>query len=166
MGDIGGLKRELYLRKSALSFLIVFLNLMILKRSKILGLVSLLLALGFTSVVVLGMLQVGPLEKYLYKDSVTLRGYYWNAGINMLRENLFSGVGIDRYGANFKLYRDPSFSLRQGYELNSTNAHNVFIQYFATGGLFLGIIYLVLILLMYFIHYQEVSQNLSYLYAF
>jgi len=125
--------------------LTIFLNLMILKRSKILGLVSSMLALGFTSVVVLGMLQVGPLEKYLYKDSVTLRGYYWNAGINMLRENLFSGVGIDRYGANFKLYRDPSFSLRQGYELNSTNAHNVFIQYFATGGLFLGIIYLVLI---------------------
>jgi tetratricopeptide (TPR) repeat protein len=96
------------------------------------------------------MLQSGPLTKYLYKDSVTLRGYYWRAGVNMLRENLFTGVGIDRYGANFKLYRDAGYSLKYGYEITSTNAHNVFIEYFATGGILLGLSYLSILIYIFY----------------
>ena len=100
------------------------------------------LILGLTAVA--GMLQYGPLKSLLYKESVSLRGHYWNAGINMLREHPLTGVGIERYGAYFKLYRDPDYPLKYGYELNSTNAHNVFIQQFATGGFLLGTVYLMI----------------------
>ena len=128
----------------------LFINLIILYKKKIAGFIVLAINMIVSTIVVLGMLQWGPLSQYLYKDSVTLRGYYWRAGINMLRENLFSGVGIDRYGANFKWYRDAGYSLKYGYEINSTNAHNVFIEYFATGGIFLGLSYLlVLIYILY-----------------
>ena len=128
----------------------LFLNLIIFYKKRFAGLIFLTLNLIFSSLVVLGMLQSGPLTKYLYKDSVTLRGYYWRAGINMLRENLFTGVGIDRYGANFKLYRDAGYSLKYGYEITSTNAHNVFIEYFATGGILLGLSYLSILIYIFY----------------
>lgn len=91
---------------------------------------------------VLGMLQVGPLTYFLYKDSVTLRGYYWNAGINMFTQNPLFGVGLDRYGANFNQYKYQEFVLDRGFDLISTNAHNIPIQIFATGGALFGALYL------------------------
>jgi hypothetical protein len=90
------------------------------------------------------MLQSGPLEKYLYKPSVSIRGFYWRAGVEMLKSHPFFGVGIDRYGAYFKEYREVKYPLAYGFDITSTNAHNTFIQFFATGGLFLGMAYLVL----------------------
>jgi O-antigen ligase len=93
---------------------------------------------------ILGMLQFGPLERYLYKPSVSIRGYYWRAGIEMLRTHPFSGVGIDSYGVYFKEFREVRYPLTYGFEITSSNAHNTFIQFFATGGLFLGLAYLLL----------------------
>jgi O-antigen ligase len=111
---------------------------------KKLGLVGVAFAaFGFT-VSILGMLQIGPLERFLYKDSVSVRGYYWRAGIEMFRDNPLFGVGLDNYGSFFKEYREVGYPLKYGYSLTSTNAHNVFIQHFATGGIFVGTIYLIL----------------------
>jgi len=92
----------------------------------------------------LGMLQIGPLERYLYKPSVSVRGYYWRAGFEMLTHHPFFGVGMDRYGAYFKQYREVGYPLNYGFDLTSSNAHNTFIQLFATGGIFLGASYLLL----------------------
>jgi len=93
---------------------------------------------------VLGMLQIGPLEQLLYKPTVTVRGYYWRAGIEMLKQNPLFGVGMDRYGAYFKQVREVGYPLTHGFELTSSNAHNTFIQLFATGGIFLGLSYLIM----------------------
>jgi len=114
------------------------------KRNKSLGHAG-LLAFTFTgAIAILGMLQVGPLTDLLYKSSVTVRGFYWNAGIQMLKQNPFTGVGVDRYGAFFKEYRKPEYSLNYGFDITSTNAHNTFIQLFATAGIFVGTCYLLL----------------------
>jgi O-antigen ligase len=94
---------------------------------------------------ILGMLQKGPLASILYKESVSIRGYYWRAGIEMLQERPFFGVGVDRYGAYFKQFREVGYSLNYGYEISSTNAHNVFIQMFSTSGIIVGILYLLLL---------------------
>jgi tetratricopeptide (TPR) repeat protein len=91
------------------------------------------------------MLQIGPLTSFLYKSSVTVRGYYWRAGIEMIRDNPIFGVGIDRYGAYFKEFRDVGYPLNYGFTITSTNAHNVPIQIFATSGLFTGVAYLSLL---------------------
>jgi O-antigen ligase len=112
--------------------------------NRILGRIAIVIsAFGFVASI-LGMLQIGPLERLLYKDSVSVRGYYWRAGISMLQDNLWFGVGLDNYGTFFKQYREVGYPLKYGYSLTSTNAHNVFIQHFATGGLFVGISYLLL----------------------
>jgi O-antigen ligase len=77
---------------------------------------------------ILGMLQIGPLTSLLYKGSVTVRGYYWRAGIQMLQENPFFGVGLDNYGSYFKEYRETSYSLKYGFDITSSAAHNSYIQ--------------------------------------
>lgn len=116
-------------------------------KRKIYGQVSLgvFLVLGVSAI--LGMLQIGPLTTYLYKNSVTIRGYYWSAGIEMFKANPIFGVGVDSYGDYFRLYRDVNYPLKYGFDITTTNAHNVFIQFFATSGLLVGISYLILALL-------------------
>ena len=122
----------------------VFFVIWIWGKNKKFGIVSLLL--GFTAIVfsILGMLQFGPLQQYLYKASVSVRGYYWRAGLEMLSSHPFFGIGIDRYGSYFKQYREADYPLNVGFQLTSSNAHNTFIQFFATGGIFLGITYIAL----------------------
>ncbi len=148
-----GLVLTIYLsnaRQGLLSFIIglgLFISLKFLKKSRILGSISLVGLLSISILALAGILQKGPLERFLYKDSVSLRGHYWRAGINMFRENIFSGVGLDSYGNYFRLYRNSNFPVRYGYDLTSNNAHNVPIQLFATGGILVGLSYLVIILL-------------------
>ena len=114
---------------------------------------SLFIALIISVISIMGMLQAGPLKEYLYKGSVSVRGFYWRAGVRMFIDHPFTGVGIDRYGVYFKQYRELQYPLNYGYSLNSTNAHNVPIQLFATGGFFVGLFY---ILLISFIFYRGI----------
>lgn len=114
-------------------------------RSRLASRVILLVFLFTSVLMILGMLQRGFLSTYLYKDSVSARGFYWRAGISMFLDKPFFGVGIDNFGANFKFYREENFVKSYGYELVSTNAHNVPIQLFATGGFFVGFFYLALV---------------------
>jgi O-antigen ligase len=94
---------------------------------------------------ILGMLQIGPLTSFLYKGSVTVRGYYWRAGFEMFQDHPWFGVGLDRYGAYFKEFREIGYPLNYGFTITSTNAHNVPIQIFATSGLFTGVSYLLIL---------------------
>jgi O-antigen ligase len=95
-------------------------------------------------VAILGMLQKGPLQNLLYKDSISVRGFYWRAGYEMFLSSPITGVGVDRYGSYFKEFREAAYPLRYGYEITSSNAHNIYIQLFATAGIFVGLTYLLL----------------------
>ena len=90
------------------------------------------------------MLQIGPLSELLYKSSVSIRGFYWRAGFKMFFSDPLTGVGVDSYGDYFKEFRETQYSLNYGFDLTSTNAHNVPIQFFATGGIFVGISYILI----------------------
>ena len=123
---------------------LVYISLTIYFKNKKAGLSLILISAILLILSIFGMLQKGPLAYYLYKDSVSVRGFYWRAAVNMFQNNIFTGVGLDRYGAYFKLYREAEYPLRYGFNINSNNAHNVFLQFFATGGILLGLSYLVL----------------------
>jgi len=86
--------------------------------------------------VLAGMLNVGPLTRFFYKVSVTYRGDYWRAAIRMFIHHPIFGVGLDRYGANFRQYRDATETLRRGPTLVADAAHSVPLQLAATGGIF------------------------------
>ena len=130
----------------AISFLL-FITLFVYIRSKIVG--RILLSSTFVLFIfgIIGMLQIGPLQELLYKNSVSVRGYYWRAGLEMFTHNPLTGVGLDSYSWYFKQYRELGYALTYGYNITSSNAHNTIIQLFATGGLFVGVTYLGLILL-------------------
>ena len=113
------------------------------------GVLTLELLIGFISI--LGMINVGPLGKYFYKASVVDRGYDWRAALAMFKSHPWLGVGIDRYNAYFLQYRSPKYPLIYGYYQSGNNAHNVFLQFFATAGIFAGLFYAVLIM---FISYR------------
>jgi len=115
-------------------------------KSKIIGKVFFIFSICVGILAVLGMLQTGPLAQFLYKDSVTIRGYYWRAGVKMFLDHPWFGVGSDYYGGYFKQYREVGYPINYGYEITSTNAHNVFIQLFSTAGIFTGIAYLLIVL--------------------
>ena len=89
-----------------------------------------------------GALQMGPLTQYIYKTSVSLRGEYWQAGINMGLDHPFTGVGMDGYGDWFRRARDASAMILPGPNTVTNSAHNVNIDIFAYGGFPLLISYL------------------------
>lgn len=124
----------------------VFLVYLIYFKSKKIGLLALCFVLVLGLLSVLGMLQRGPFAEILYKPSVSVRGYYWRAAIEMIRDYPFFGVGIDRYGSFFREYREVEYPLTYGFSISTTNAHNVPLQITSTGGIFLGIIYVTLMI--------------------
>jgi O-antigen ligase len=97
--------------------------------------------------IALAIFKIGPLQSFIYKESLAVRQYYWLAGWEMFKQNPIKGVGIDHYGLYFKEYRQVGYPLSYGWDITSSNAHNVPIQMFATGGLFLGLLYLMIQLL-------------------
>ena len=96
------------------------------------------------SVAVLGALQIGPLTDIIYKTSVSLRGEYWQAAINMAKMNPFSGVGMDSYGDWYRRARDTQAMILPGPATVTNAAHNVPLDLLAYGGIPLFISFLIL----------------------
>jgi O-antigen ligase len=121
----------------------IILIVRIYQRSKVAGLSVTSFVTVFGLLAIFGMLDKGPIAKYLYKESVTLRGDYWRAGWRMFSHHPLFGVGLDRYGANFRQYRDSTQALRhRGPDFVSNAAHSVPIQLASTGGIFVLVSFL------------------------
>jgi O-antigen ligase len=116
-------------------------------------------SLVVTALAILGMLQIGPLSSVLYKSSVTVRGYYWRAAWEMFLDKPLTGIGLDRYGAYFKQFRESGYPLNYGFDITSSNAHNLYLQLFSTAGLFVGFTYLVLLVLIFFVGIQNIQRT-------
>jgi O-antigen ligase len=90
-----------------------------------------------------GALQKGPLSELIYKRSVSLRGTYWETGINMGMDKPFTGVGMDSYGNWYRAFRpDRALTDTPGVSTVTNAAHNVVIDIFAYGGFPMLISYL------------------------
>jgi O-antigen ligase len=75
----------------------------------------------------LGVAGFGPLSM-LRQETVIFRRDYWLAGIEMTRENLLDGVGIDSYGDYYEQYRDLEAVVRTGPQRVTNTAHNIFLD--------------------------------------
>jgi hypothetical protein len=95
----------------------------------------------------LGALQIGPLTKLIYKNSVSLRGEYWQAAWNMGSKFPFSGVGMDTYGDWYRRLRDDHALINPGPGVISNAAHSVVMDQFAYGGWPMLITYLAVLVL-------------------
>jgi O-antigen ligase len=90
-----------------------------------------------------GMVNIGPLSAYLYKISVRQRGYYWNAGVEMLKANPVFGVGLDSFGDWYWSVRSAPAALNS-LDANTNSAHNVYLDIASNGGFPLLLAYLAL----------------------
>jgi len=116
-------------------------------RSRLLSIsaISGFLLVGFIGA--LGSINKGPLASILFKDTVTFRGDYWQAGWQMSVEHPWFGVGLDTYGDWYRRTRTLEATLRRGPSITSDTAHNVFLDYSSNGGFPLLIAYLLFIVL-------------------
>lgn len=102
---------------------------------------------GLVSVpVALGLLDKGPMAHFIYRSSFQSRVDYWHAALGMFEAHPFAGVGLDRFGQYYGQYA-PQIQVVQGQP--SDNAHNVFLQLLATGGLLVIVPYLFLLSLIF-----------------
>jgi O-antigen ligase len=93
-----------------------------------------------------GALQKGPLAEAIYKRSVSLRGTYWETGINMGMDRPWTGVGMDSYGNWYRAFRpDRALVDTPGVGVVTNAAHNVVLDVFAYGGFPMLIPYLAIL---------------------
>jgi O-antigen ligase len=90
-----------------------------------------------------GMLDKGPLAAYLYKISVQSRGEMWRTAFNAANKNPFLGTGPDSFGDFSLLYRDQKTA--NGIAEYIDNSHNFILQFASTGGIFLSVLYSLLV---------------------
>lgn len=111
------------------------------------------LALGLSSIagliVLLGILNKGPLAEVIYKSSLQARGFYWRAAFDMMINHPFFGVGMDGYGDWYMRAR-PQDYLSSGFFSVSDTAHSIPLDIGSNGGfplflLYMGIVVLVLV---------------------
>lgn len=139
--------------------LMFFASTYLFLKRKIIGSFVISFSVLLSVLAIAGMLQKGPFAPLLYKASVSVRGFYWDAAIEMFKSNPFFGVGLDHYGYYFKEVRSVEFPLRFGFDISSSNAHNAFLQMFATGGFFVGLSYLVIVVLTFFVGISVVVNS-------
>jgi O-antigen ligase len=93
-----------------------------------------------------GALQKGPLTSLIYKRSVSLRGTYWETGINIGMDSPLTGKGMDSYGLWYRAFRpDRALVDMPGITTMTNAAHNVVIDIFAYGGFPLLISYMAIL---------------------
>jgi hypothetical protein len=130
---------------------------------------SLILICGYSALVVfggiislLGALQIGPLTSWVYKNSVSLRGEYWQAGWNMAAQFPWSGVGMDTYGDWYRRLRDDNALINPGPNTISNAAHNVVLDQLSYGGWPMFIAYLLIIFLVIISIIKVISRTREY----
>jgi O-antigen ligase len=83
---------------------------------------------------ILDIFQKSPWKPLLYSSTVSTRGDYWRAGIDMGLSHPFFGIGLDKYLEWYRISRDDvTFSRVYSAEVTDS-AHNIFIDCFAFGG--------------------------------
>lgn len=99
----------------------------------------------FIGLVILGMINKGPLSEILYKVSIQSRGEMLRNSFSVAKDFPLFGVGIDSLGDYYLMYKDQRTV--SGINEFADNAHNSIVNYAATGGFPLAILHLAIVIL-------------------
>jgi O-antigen ligase len=93
----------------------------------------------------LALLNLGPLARFVFGETILYRFDYWYAGWNMTLKNPIFGVGLDSYGDWYRQLRGEVATLRTNPDRISNTAHNIYLDISASGGFPLLIAYLLIL---------------------
>jgi O-antigen ligase len=116
--------------------------------NKRLGIIGIFTAGAISIPILLGLVNIGPLASKIYQGTLKNRFDYWNAALAMFRDNPILGVGTDRFGEYYREYAVQN-QVVQGQITD--NAHSIYMQLLATGGLITFIPYILLVIFITYI---------------
>ena len=93
----------------------------------------------------LDIFQKSPWDPFLYGETISFRGDFWEAGWNMTLSNPFFGVGFDGYLNHYRRSRDFITASRPSADVPTDSAHNVLLDYASNGGFMFLIFNLILL---------------------
>jgi len=79
------------------------------------------------------------------ETSIPQRLDYWRIGFKIFLNNMLTGVGPDEYHRYSAIFRNSEQVKRDGYMALPDRAHNVFIDHFANGGIFIGLLWIIFV---------------------
>jgi len=107
--------------------------------------------------VFLGLINSGPLARYIYEASIAARGYYWRAAIKILIEHPIFGIGMDNYGTWYS--RNRQVAMENGFLTYANSAHNVYLDLASNGGFPLLVVYLAITALVVVAVVRVIQRN-------
>lgn len=96
------------------------------------------------SLILAGLFEKGPLATSVYQYTLPIRVQYWQAGLKMLLDHPFTGVGLNSYGDWYRFARDADAIITPGATVTTNVAHNVYIDFASSGGILLLIAFTLL----------------------
>jgi len=101
----------------------------------------------------------GPLSSFIYQPSITYRGDYMAAAINIFKGHVLTGVGLDSYGDWYRAERGVIATFRTGYGRTSNAAHNIYLDMAANGGIFVFAAFVILNLFVLFVAFKALQKT-------
>jgi len=97
-------------------------------------------------------------ELAFIRNSLEYRLYYWQASLEIIRNNLFLGIGYGDFEDEFFRYRSVNHFLYGRGEF-AASAHNYFLDFYSLGGLPLGTGYLMFCILITYLLFSITKRD-------
>ena len=100
-------------------------------------------------------------KEFLIRGNVEARMDYMRTGIEMWKDHFFFGVGPDQFWRYSGVYRTPETITRDTPKFLTDHAHNTYIQHFANGGVFAGVLFLIFVYFVFRALYGQLMSGLD-----
>jgi O-antigen ligase len=128
-------------------------------RNRVLTFSFLLIGISLGVIGFLGMMGRGVLGGFLEKSTLAIRIEYWRTAISALQDNLLFGVGIDGFSDVFRYYRDEKTINLIGETVWTNSAHNVYLDFALSFGIFALFLLLALKLIVLVVSLKYLKSN-------
>lgn len=94
-----------------------------------------------------------------------MRLNFWNASLQMIKENPVTGIGLQKWSGIYPKYYGDEFVDSQIYFIHSIHSHNDFLELFAENGFAVPLVYVIIILLILFNLYKKSKSSENYFFV-
>jgi O-Antigen ligase len=96
------------------------------------------IVVGIVALSVFGLFGWGLDLTNKIPQTLMFRIIYWKIGFRMIQQSPIEGLGFDSYLDNFRSYLQPRYKLILGDNVISDSPHNIYLDFFVSGGIPLG----------------------------